>query len=77
VEETGDTELNEFKKFLLCCMGKLHGHVGRDVSGKLVLVDEIKKMPSGLDWKQGENLWKLKWDLLQLISLSNLKRHFV
>ena len=76
MEETGDTELNEFKKFFLCCKGKLHGHVGGYFSGKLVLVDEIKTMPSGLDWKQGENLWKLKRDLLQLTSLSNLKRHF-
>jgi hypothetical protein len=57
-------------------MGKLHGHVARKVSGKLVLVDEIKKLPSGLVWKPGENLWKLKRDLLQIISLSNLMRHF-
>jgi len=76
VEETGDTELNEFKKFFLCCKCKLHGCVGREMSGKLVLVDEIKEMPSGLDWKPEENLWKLKWDLLQLISPSNLMRNF-
>jgi hypothetical protein len=76
VEETGDTELNEFKKFFLCCKGKLRGHVGKEHSGKLVLVGEIKIMPSGLDWKLGENMWKLKWDFLQLISLSNLMRHF-
>jgi hypothetical protein len=76
VEETGDTERNEYKKFFLCCMGKLHGHVGGELSGKLVLVEEIRTMPSGLDWKQGEILWKLKWDLLQLISISNLMRYF-
>jgi hypothetical protein len=76
VEETGDTELNEFKKFFLCCKDKLLGHVGRELSRKLVYVDEIKTKPSGLDWKPGQNLWKLKWDLLQLISLSKFMRHF-
>jgi len=50
VEETGDTELNEFKKnFFFCSMCKLHGHVGRELSGKLVLVDEMKTVPSDLD----------------------------
>jgi hypothetical protein len=77
VEKTGDTEPNEFKdKFFLCSIGKLRWHVGREPSRKLVLVEKIKMMPSSLDWKPGENLWKLKWVLLQLISLSNLMRHF-